>query len=1017
MKKRKNAAENQQEIAFYNWTPEQVAEHFGTSVQDGLLVERVEEVRQKYGRNVLVDNSEIKIPKILWRHFNNLMTYVLIAALVLSAAVQEFIDVVIIGVIVVLNVLIGFSQDYSSEKTMASLKNMTAPTCTVVRGGQEMDVPAPDIVPGDLVIVQQGGIVPCDVRLVEAVSLECNEALLTGESLPAEKSIQALTEPHAPLGDRTNMAFSGTAVSKGRGLGIVVAIGMNTQIGKIAESIGQKKDEKSKLAKRLEKLAIVLTICAVLTIGLVLLAVYLYGTTSVYPHGLEFGISVAIAIIPEGLTPVLTLTLTVGVRMMVKKGAIIRKISAIEIMGNVTDICSDKTGTLTEGRMVATCAWIPNTLYNITGGIIAPFGKLVSEEGQEVNKLDGSLRMAMVVCSLCNTAGLRHKSDAKLSVELPSPRPSVELPSPRTSIESPQRPPTPDEGPGSVASPTTLVNDASGDNVGEKPQYSGYVFSDDEPARPPKAAIPKALRRLRLTYRESDYTLDRELNASLERYYLTHSMEVPDASALPKPSIELDFRPDSAWRWESYYPEYEDEDEEEAVSLPTPVSPPANIDDSIPPNVPQGPHLLSVQVQYPEGDAEQNWTATGSPTEIALLVLAWKVGLEPRTLRDTWQLLNEYPFDSTVKRMSRIFLWKQDGCKYLLAKGAPEGIMSRATKIITETGDRALTEEDRAKIEEVNDSMAKEGLRALCLAFRKLPDSYSADQPRDGVETELIFVGLIGISDPPRASVPDSVAIAQKAGIVVRMLTGDHPSTAAAIARQVGILKDNQSHRVMVAKAFDDAPDEDFKELSDLPLVVARCSPESKVKMVRLLKSMGRTCAMTGDGVNDAPAISSADVGVAMGQAGSDVTKEAASLVLVDDNFSTIVTAVAEGRRIFSNIRKFIIYQLTSNVAQVTSILLLVAAGLPTPLTAVQLLITNMITGTAPAMAMSLEPAAANIMDKRYRKPTEALYTGEAVADMLFYGLVMGGLLIAAFLLNFYVFGASLEQYVSNSFG
>jgi len=487
----------------------------------------------------------------------------------------------------------------------------------------------------------------------------------------------------------------------------------------------------------------------------------------------------------------------------------------LESFGNITDICSDKTGTLTQGKMVATEVWIGGVRYTVTGEGITQEGDLVKENGKKVKKLDETLEKGILVASLCNNATL--------------------------------------------------------------------------------------------TIEKSD-------------------------------------------------------------------------------------------------DGTTEYVPVGSPTEVSLIILAGKLGMKPKDMKEEWSYVSEYPFSSTIKRMSMVYKSKR-GQNTLFAKGAPEGIISLCSHVHLKGEDtHPISSEDQKVIKEENHRMASDGLRVLALSYCLLPDDFDPSSKREDMEQDLIFLGLVGIKDPPRPGVKESIDKCHKAGIIVRMVTGDHPTTSFAIARSIGIINpsmavDESGQRLTTAMEFDQLSDETLNSLPNLPLVIARCSPTSKVKMVGALHQRGRFVAMTGDGVNDAPAISAADVGAAMGKAGSDVTKEASDVVLTDDNFSTIVVAIEEGRRIINNIRKFTIHLLTGNVAEGILLVIGIASGLQPPLNPLQILWLNFVTGTAPAMALGIQPSTKELMDQNKRPVGEGLFTKETLIDITYYGIIMGMVSLGNFLI------------------
>jgi Na+-exporting ATPase len=781
-----------------------------------------------------------------------------------------------------------FVQDYKAEKTIESLKKLTAPESLVLRGRDLIKVRAVDLVPGDVVQLETGNIIAADLRLVDGMNVSTDEAFLTGESEPVEKNpLLTFDDVDMATGDRTNLAFAGSEMKRGRGTGIVVATGMNTEVGKIASMLRQKDDGlqgktasqkfgikfvktgKAILGLAGTPLQITLSKFALLLFALAILLAIIVFSASKWKVGGEvliYGICVAVAVIPESLIAVLTITIAVGAKAMAKSNVIIRVSSAIEAVGGVTNICSDKTGTLTQGRMVSKKAIVPG------------FGLLGIEDTM-------------------------HPYD-----------------------------------------PT-----------------SGYLTLDGQRIETRDVAANTAANRFLRTI------------ALCNQSKVEQSVDTPELSAIGKMDISARLTTD---------------DKDDGTDVSTLQS-----ENVTRPSSRSGPN----------SDNATKWQAFGEPTEIALHVLAMRFNMGKQELlaKLNIQLAAEFPFDSSVKKMSVVYEDLQAGHLDVYTKGATEFMLATLD----------LSEAEKAKINEQAETMAKDGLRVLCIAHKVLPLGSKLVE-REEVEKNLSFVGLVAIYDPPRLETKGAVRECQIAGITVHMLTGDHPGTAEAIAREVGILnpsipQDNGSMVVMIAKDFDNMSDQQIDSMEHLPLVVARCSPATKVKMVAALHRRKRFCVMTGDGVNDSPALKNADVGIAMG-AGSDVAKDAAKMVLTDDNFASIVKAVEEGRRLFDNIQKFLMHLLISNIAQV--ILLLIGLAFKDqedhsvfPLSPIEILWVNLITSSFLAIGLGLEDAQP---DSMYRPPHDlkvGVFTAELITDKFIYGFFMGALCLMSFALVAYV--------------
>jgi len=727
----------------------------------------------EYGPNELKEIKRKSIFMMFLDQFKDFMILILIAAAVVSGVIGELADTIAIVVIVILNAIIGFVQEYRAEQAMKALKQMAAPTALVLRNNEIMDVPASELVPGDIVMLEAGRIVPADMRLIDVAQLKVEEAALTGESVPVEKAVDSLHVKMTPLGDRKNMAYKGTVVSYGRGTGLVVSTGMETELGKIATMLQEEEGVKTPLQKRLAKFGqrlgiIILAICAV---------VFVTGLMRGEDILLMFltAISLAVAAIPEALPAVVTISLALGAKKLVKQNALIRKLPAVETLGSVTYICSDKTGTLTLNKMSV------EELY-VNGKI-------------------------------------------------------------------------------------TLIGQVNG-KAESKELFSALALSND-------AAL------------------------DADNYVI------------------------------------------------------------------------------------------GDPTETALFETASNNGFKKDELEKTSPRVAEIPFDSDRKRMTTFH--KSEGGLVSYTKGAIESILDKCTGAIVNEALVDLNEEMRRDITDASERMAEDGLRTLAFALReweKLPEEITPGTSENG----LVFLGIAGLLDPPREEAKEAVAVCKRAGIKPVMITGDHPLTAKTIAKKLGIIEDGDG--VMTGQELDELTLEEFEEKVGKIRVYARVAPEQKIKIVKALQDKGEFTAMTGDGVNDAPALKRADIGIAMGITGTDVSKESSHMILLDDNFSTIVKAVKEGRRIFDNIRKFIKYTMTSNSGEIWTIFLPPFLGLPIPLLPIHILWINLVTDGLPGLALAVEPAEKGIMEKPPRHPKETIFAHGLGYHLFWVGLLMGSVSI-----------------------
>jgi len=796
-------------------SPEEVARRLGTDLQRGLSQEEAARRLEQFGPNELAEKPRPSMWALLLSQFNNFLIIILLVASVISILLGEFIDAGAIIAIVILNAVLGVIQESKAEEALAALKKMAAPEAHVIRDGHLISIPAREVVPGDLVVLETGNYVPADVRLVESANLRIEEASLTGESVPAKKDARAILPADAPLGDRQNMAFMGTLVTYGRGRGIVVATGMQTQIGRIAAMIQEVEEEATPLQQKLDQLGRWLGIAALVICGVIFLAGVLRGISVL--EMFMTAVSLAIAAVPEGLPAVVTICLALGMQRMIQRHALIRRLPAVETLGSATVICSDKTGTLTQNEMTVVQVWADNTLLNVTGEGYRPEGEFMDRS------------------------------------EVVDPRgyPAVDL------------------------------------------LLRGMLLCND---------------------------------ARLE------AVEASDNGGRP------------------------------------------------------------------------SWRIAGDPTEGALVVLAAKAGYWKDEMERLQPRLAEIPFDSGRKRMTTIH--PNERGKYIaFVKGAPDIVLQHATHIYVDGTVRELTDFDRERILEVNASLASNALRVLALAYREL-DELPAEPTPELVEKDLVFVGLVGMIDPARAEVRDAIRVARQAGIRPVMITGDYPNTAVAIAKDLNLLR--PQGKVLTGAELDRISDEELVRIVEDVDVFARVSPEHKMRIVEALRQRGHIVSMTGDGVNDAPALKRADIGVAMGITGTDVSKQTADMVLTDDNFASIVAAVEEGRIIYSNIRKFVFFLLSCNVGEILVIFLATIAGLPLPLTAIQLLMLNLLTDGAPALALGVERGDPDTMERPPRPVNEPVINKEMLIGIAVQAVAITAATLTAFLIGLRAFPDNL---------
>jgi len=768
----------------------QVLEELETDLHKGLSEDETKKRFEKYGYNELKKEERISPVTLFFNQFKNILILILLIAIVLSALVGEVVDGAIIGIIVVFCVLLGFVQEYRAERALEALKKMLSPTITVLRGGKEKEVPSRELVPGDILLLEAGDKIPADARLLEDHSLRCDEAPLTGESVPVGKDIKSVAE-NVRVSDRKNMVFTGTTVTYGRGKAVVTSTGMNTEFGKIAEEVTTVETEKTPLEKRTEEigkwLGIISLLICLLVAGISVVRELMGGRVD-FPFVVTivmFAVALAVAAVPEALAAIVTGALAIGMHQMAKRNALVRKMPAVETLGCTTVICSDKTGTLTKGEMTVRRVLTGSKQIEVTGAGYRPEGEFRGSE--IINPLDHlSLRLLLQGGLLCSDAILEEKNG--------------------------------------------------------------------------------------------------------------------------------------------------------------------------------------------------KWFVKGDPTEGALVVAAVKAGIPQTEERLENPRTEEIPFSSERKRMTTVHKMAS-GKRMAFIKGAPEVVLERCTQILVDSELKELKEGEKAKILKSNEEMAEEALRVLGFAYRDCPDAMECTE--EGLEDELVFLGLVGMMDPPREEAIEAIKVCKEVGIKPIMITGDHQLTAVAIAKEMGIFKEGDM--VLIGEELEKILDEDFRKIVDKVTVYARVSPMDKLKIVKAWKQRGEVVAMTGDGVNDAPALKHADIGVAMGVTGTEVTKEASDMVLSDDNFATIVKAIERGRWIYDNIKKYLTYLLRCNITEVLVIggVVLVSGPEYLPLLPAAILYMNLATDGLPALALGVAPPDPDLMKRPPRDPKESVFSWDVRAFIL----------------------------------
>jgi Ca2+-transporting ATPase len=778
-----------------------VAAELAVNLQTGLGQDDVEKRIRQYGFNELKEKPAETLLQKLLKQLNDFLVIILIVASIVSGLVGEISDALVIIAIVVVNAILGIIQEGKAEKALEALKRMSAPNARVCREGHIEIIPARSLVPGDIVLIEAGDSIPADMRLIESVNLKIDEASLTGESVPVEKDAAKIFDAEMSIGDRVNMVYMSTIATYGRGKGIVVDTGTTTEIGKIAAVIQSFEDETTPLQLKLNQLGKWLGLACLA----ICLLVFLIGFLR-QGHILEMflvAVSLAVAAIPEGLPAVVTIVLAIGMKRMAQKNAIIRKLLAVETLGCVTVICSDKTGTLTQNEMTVVKIYSGGTIYRVTGNGYNPSGEFFADEAKIELADDSDGKLLLLSGVLCNDAVL----------------------------------------------------------------------------------------------------------------------ELKDA-------------------------------------------------------------------------AENSWGIIGDPTEGALVVAGIKAGLDRTRLNEKYRRIAELPFDSKRKMMTTFHQGLAPEKVVAFTKGAPDIILKQCSRIVAKGVVQPLTDEWRRENIRVNSEFACNALRVLAFTYREyeqLPDTINSET----VEKDLIFLGLLGMIDPARKEAAEAIKVCKEAGIKPVMITGDYRDTAVAIAKDLGLAAENAA--VMTGADLDRISDDELLDKAGEVSVYARVSPEHKVRIVEILKRRGQVTAMTGDGVNDAMALKRSDIGVSMGITGTDVAKETADIILMDDNFATIVAAVKEGRIIYSNIRKFIFYLLSCNVGEILVVFISILLNLPIPLLPIQLLWLNLVTDSFPALALGTENGDPNIMKQKPRDKHEPILNKSMVIGVGVQSIAILAAVLAAY--------------------
>ena len=793
----------------YKGSLNEVIKKHNSDPNRGLTSDEAAKRLEKFGPNVIESSNKKSLAKKIIEQIADPMVILLVLASIVSAFTGDTVEAVIIIAIVVINAIMSIIQEGRAEDSVAALQKMSSPEATIIRDGGRKKVKAEELVPGDIVIIETGDIIPADMRLLESSNLQIDESSLTGESVAVEKDSSVEFDSEVGIGDRDNFAFSSSIVTYGHGKGLVTATGSETEIGKIATSLESVEAKDTPLQKQLKKLSKLLAILVVIVCILVFVVGYFRSNMDMLENFMV-AVSLAVAAIPEGLTAVVTIVLSIGMNRMAERKAIVKNLLSVETLGSTTVICSDKTGTLTQNEMTITKVYTNGDEFEVEGSGYEPKGDIRDSKGEVINDHD-QIKLLMTIASLCNDANLIREND---------------------------------------------------------------------------------------TYK-----------------------------------------------------------------------------------------------------------ITGDPTEGAMLTFSEKWNINQENLNEKHPRLEEIPFDSTRKMMTTFH--EMDGKNYGYTKGAPDVVIDKCSKTLVNGEIVDFTDDLKKKALEVNSSLASQALRVMAYAFKPM-ETLDTEITSENIEHDMVFVGLTGMIDPPRPEAKAAVKECHASGIDVVMITGDYFETALAIAKELGIATSRD--QAMQGSDLNDKTEAEIREIVKTKRIFARVSPENKVQLVKALQQNGEIVAMTGDGVNDAPAIKNADIGISMGITGTDVAKDTADMILVDDNFATIVNAVEEGRVIFANIKKFVSFLLSCNIAEVLIVFLSILFGLPSPLTPIQLLWLNLVTDAFPALALGVEPAEPGIMEEDPRDPNSSIISGRTRTDLIAQSIFITVAVLAAYVVGLkFIFPDSIE--------
>lgn len=965
-----------QQFHYHSISPEQAANKINTNIESGLSSEEVKKRRNQFGENKLPEKGKKTALMIFLKQFKDLLILILFIAAAISWYVGEMTDVYVIVGVILFNAIMGFIQEYKAEKAIESIKKMVKHTTMVIRGGEKQTVQAVEIVPGDLIEIEEGQTIPADARLIKVKNLQVIEASLTGESVPSDKNIEQVDQD-APVADRKSMVFKGTQVARGAGTAIVTGTAEHTEIGKIASSLSEMEKTSSAFKGKTNKLAKIMAAFAIATSAIVFLIGYFFRD---YPFEeiLLVTIATLVSSIPEGLPVVISIVLAIGAKRMAKSNAIIREFSATEMLGSVTTILTDKTGTITQSILTVKKMFINKDLEVDVSGKGYQLEGVITKDDEELELgQDSRFDKMALIAAYCNNSQIQkieeeeeeeeefeedeehqNKKNDDLNRKKDKRSPNKEDQSENTDADENIKQDK------KYREDRKVVEDENYQEIQKTEEYHDERIEDGKHIiEDHKEEIHKKI----LKEDESERT-------GIEKQQIeAGNIETEDKEAKEeKRKKEGENKPRPAKNTKEETPDTRNKKQEKDGVQET--EKPKQIDDN---------------KNSEEDNDGDDIEVTGDPTEAALLVLGKKARVKEKEPFNQLQVLDDLPFNSEVKFRATLVKYP-DGKKEIFVVGAPEKMLELSNKIITSEGADDLTDDYKGKVRDITDNYTEKAMRVLALAYKETDiDSLGQTDVSD-----LVWTGITGIIDPPREGVKEAIKAAKDAGIRVVMVTGDHKKTARSIAQNIGII-DNEG-QAMTSKELK-SDEENFAKNVENINVFARVDPDAKLRIAKHLREKGELVGMTGDGVNDAPALKRADVGIAMGQRGTDVAKDSSEIVLSDDNFSTIVKAIEEGRIVFNNIRNTSFFLLTTNFASVMTIIICIAIGFPLPLLATQILFVNMVTDGIMDVALATEPGHGDIMKKKPYGRHENILNKEILPNMILMVVIMVGLTIYVF--------------------